>query len=563
MKNRFTYRLLLILVLAVITAAGSSCVNSNSLCPEDQPGYVEGDNIWFTFKVRNLSPSSRADDSQGHPEEDALAAENYINIDDRDISVLLFANDNGNVWLMKVLTNDEYSVERASGADNSSLYNLSFKINRQYFAYAGTGDAKFSLMVVANMKGTGDYSDPLYNNNDHFAYSPQRLAALKLYYGMPDQSATTWLPSVDENRLIPMSGILPCTVSQTALQNSSDAYNPLNLGTVEMLRTMAKIRIIDKTYTDTQNNPYRIAKINSVTINGGNTRGAFLPDVDPQWFNRTVNVEAATEITDWFNSSLSTNFFGPTPQTSIVTGASSPNSFYCYIPETSLTDGHELVMNFNVTTLSGANRTISLTVRNAHADGVSGVTQIARNHIYEFEVKLADEFSAEINLNVADWDSEETIWDYSEVIVMNDGDEIKWTAGTYQPVDYTKAALVLLQDMTPAQCTFTLRGPLTATWRAYFVVESGASVPFNFIDADGNHLESISGTIDGSPVNLKITATDAAPRQLNRARLMVMVTLPDGRSMNADVLNGKYNDTDGSGNAKTNTYFTIIQNPQL
>ena len=400
MKNRFTYRLLLILVLAVITAAGSSCVNSNSLCPEDQPGYVEGDNIWFTFKVRNLSPSSRADDSQGHPEEDALAAENYINIDDRDISVLLFANDNGNVWLMKVLTNDEYSVERASGADNSSLYNLSFKINRQYFAYAGSGDAKFSLMVVANMKGTGDYSDPLYNNNDHFAYSPQRLAALKLYYGMPDQSATAWLPSVDEKRLIPMSGILPCTVSQTALQNSSDAYNPLNLGTVEMLRAMAKIRILDMTYTDAQNNPDKIAKINSVTITGGNTRGAFLPDVDTRWFNSTVNVETATELPDWFNTSLTTNFFGPTPQTS-VTGHSSSNSFYCYMPESTITEGtHDMTFVFNVTDLSGRTRDILLPLRN-----VAGLSQIARNHIYEFEVELANDYELNIKYTVCPMDN--------------------------------------------------------------------------------------------------------------------------------------------------------------
>lgn len=560
MKFRFKYGLHLLLTLALASASLSSCVSDNSPCPEDQPGYVEGNDVWFTFKVRNLTPSSRAADSEGHPEENALNAENYINIEDRDISVLLFANDGGNVWLMKVLTNDEYTVERAPGNADYSVYNLIFKINKQYFTYAGSGDAKFSIMAVANLKGTGDYSSPLFNNNDHYAFSPIRLAGLKLSYGMPDQSAAAWLPSIESKRFIPMSGIMPCTLTRSQLEGTTSAAQPVQLGTVEMLRTMAKIRIIDKTYIDAVNNPDGIAKINSVTITGGNTRGAYLPDVDDDWFNLTKNLEAATELPDWFNSSLSSKFTGPVSQTSAVTGVTSPNSFYCYIPEASLTESsHDLVMNFNVTNTAGETRNIALPIRKAHAEGARDLSQIARNHIYEFEVLLAG-FSAEITLRVLYWETEETVWDYSEVIVMNEGDEIKWTSNTYQAMNPKTAELILLQNMTPAECTFTLRGPLTATWRAYFVTESGSRVPFKFIDANGNEVETISGFIDGSPINLKIKATDPAPQQLNRARLMVMVTLPDGRSMNADVLNGKYND---SQTGKTNTYFTIIQNPQL
>lgn len=403
MKNRFTYRLLLILVLAVITAAGSSCVNSNSLCPEDQPGYVEGDNIWFTFKVRNLSPSSRADDSQSHPEEDALAAENYINIDDRDISLLLFANDNGNVWLMKVLTNDEYSVDRASDADNNSIYNLIFKINKQYFAYAGSGDAHFTLMAIANMKGTGDYSDPLYNNNDHFAYSPQRLASLSLSYGMPDQSVTAWQPSVAEKKLIAMSGVKQCVLRRAALDGTetSTASQPIQIGTVEMQRAVAKVRILDMTAENTVTNPDGNAKINSVRIMGGNTRGAYLPNVDDAWFTETKTLENATELPEWFSSTLGTSFIGPLTQTSVVTGHSSSNSFYCYMPESTITEGtHDMTFVFNVTDLSGRTRDILLPLRN-----VAGLSQIARNHIYEFEVELANDYELNIKYTVCPMDN--------------------------------------------------------------------------------------------------------------------------------------------------------------
>lgn len=397
MKNRFSYKLLLIQVLAVIAAAVSSCVNSNSLCPEDQPGYVEGDNIWFTFKVRNLSPSSRADDSQGHPEEDALAAENYINIDDRDISVLLFANDNGNVWLMKVLTNEEYSVERASGADNSSLYNLSFKINRQYFAYAGSGDAKFSLMVVANMKGTGDYSDPLYNSNDHFAYSPQRLAALKLYYGMPDQSATAWLPSVTEKKLIPMSGILPCTVSQTALQNSSDAYNPLKLGEVEMQRAMAKIRILDaiKNSADNPDGEY----IASVTLKGASTRGSFIPESD-DWAAGTCELENATWLYDWYDAQLPIHLTAP----AIYPQDNTKTYLIGYLPEcgsevfadNTLSPVLEIVIN------NSSNQQTTYSVKLSEAN----VKAIARNHIYQFEIEKKFSSQPTVGYTVCEWNED-------------------------------------------------------------------------------------------------------------------------------------------------------------
>ena len=399
MKNRFTYRLLLILVLAVITAAVSSCVNSNSLCPEDQPGYVEGDNIWFTFKVRNLSPSSRADDSQGHPEEDALAAENYINIDDRDISVLLFANDNGNVWLMKVLTNDEYSVERASGADNSSLYNLSFKINRQYFAYAGSGDAKFSLMVVANMKGTGICSDPLYNSNDHFAYTPQRLAALKLYYGMPDQSATAWLPSVPEKRFIPMSGVKQCVLTHAALEgeDASTPSQPIQIGTVEMQRAMAKIRILDaiKNSADNPDGEY----IASVTLKGASTRGSFIPESD-KWAAGTCELENATWLNDWYNAQSSIYLTAP----AIYPQDNTKTYLIGYLPEcgsevfadNTLSPVLEIVIN------NSSNQQTTYSVKLSDAN----VKAIARNHIYQFEIEKKFSSQPTVGYTVCEWNED-------------------------------------------------------------------------------------------------------------------------------------------------------------
>lgn len=166
-------------------------------------------------------------------------------------------------------------------------------------------------------------------------------------------------------------------------------------------------------------------------------------------------------------------------------------------------------------------------------------TGILRNHVYRIEVtKVNIGTPAVITVSVLDWDSEEIIWDYSDNPGLADGGEIRWVDGTY--VSIVEGATLVVKNDSPAVCNFTLSSPVNAEWRAVLIPEAQSQDAFTFVESDGTASEQMSGTIDGSPVELRIMATDPTPSELKRARLYITVTTPDGRTVTADVCNGKY-----------------------
>ena len=118
------------------------------------------------------------------------------------------------------------------------------------------------------------------------------------------------------------------------------------------------------------------------------------------------------------------------------------------------------------------------------------------------------------------------------------------------------AQAVFRNDKADIKAQFTLAEPVNATWRAVFIYEKGKLGAFRFVDKDGNEVETISGEIDGTtPASLIIRTKDTPREDDNVARLQIIVTMADGRTVTANVLTG--------GNYGKNTYFTIIQNRQL
>lgn len=551
----------------------TGCIGENSVCPGDiDAGDSKGGvNIKFAIASNHGSRSRAADldgTQQGTPPED------YIDVS--DMQFMLFDSEQRFLRFLNPIVSEQ-----------TDGYIATASFEEPTFTAATAGDIQFYILALANGKSMGSTWVGAERGSTTIAdvcASAQNstLTASPVAWQLLGEGS----PAARQR--FPMAGLQNFTVAVSALKASTEAA-PVDLSAgsagrvLNMLRALAKIEVIDKVnYVGTYDEslaglPIRLDK---VEINGYFTRGNQIP-LYSQWSRNVTLPETQQVVSPSIPRSCSyvnPPFFDPNrvdgafdgtildfEYDSRATAARSDKApvFSAYVYEfCNPSEGIVITQPpyIRITTKgdgsSGSSRILSFRL-GKYTAGVSDgdyLPEILRNHIYRYEVQGINEFSAEITLNVADWESEETIWDYSEVIGMNDGDEIKWTEGTYQAMNPVPAELILLQNMTPAQCTFTLRSPLTATWRAYFVVESGATVPFNFIDAEGNRVESVSGLIDGNPVNLSITATDATPQQLNRARLMVMVTLPDGRSMNADILNRKYG---------KNTYFTIIQNPQL
>jgi len=542
-------------------AAALLCMGAYS-CSSDSPtglagnapGSVTAGDVWLSLRLSIPSSTgrggSRASDDAGHPEEAPNADENYIDCTGGNMA-LMFFDDRQLLW--RVLTPQEMTVVPVG----EGVYSLRFKLNDSYFGYAGKADnIECTYMFVTNMDGTG--SGSTFRTDDLFAKTPDQIAAMHTCFGMPDQNGAAWIPSSVDSRLIPMSGIAHGRVSRAALGNSTSDM-AADLGTLNMQRALAKIRILDaisqQIYTD-------IERIISVSIVGCNTHGTYIPDGPSAWFNETVDVETVTELSEWFDPYSRIAMFN-TPQTSTVENTTYQNAFVCYVPECTVTHDRGIRLMITVEMKNGApSRTYEINLADQQAlegsgGGVyGGITGIVRNHIYEFKVEAAPKAGLDLTLHVRDWESFETEWDFSDNPAIAAGGYLKWTEGTYSSM-IGQEALLVLDTSTTGEGRFTLASPLGGTWTAMLVPEGQTEYnAFMFVNSDGTVTATATGKIDGEEAVIRIRPTYEPLESTNRrARLLVSVRTPDGRTLNADILQG--------GTYGQHTYFTIQQNAML
>lgn len=517
----------------------SGCIDSNSECIEDQPGYEEGKDVWLSVNFRNVDSEgrSRAVTDPVHPDEDATAAENYI--DGNDLTVM-FLNSDGRV--MKVFADGEYSVEVISNADG--LYNdyqLRFRINQDYFEKTGT-TSTFSLLIVANHKGTGD--GQTYNPDNLWMKSVADLSALKTSFGYTGLNSTeAWQPDIDGGRHIPMAGIHRFTVNRSALESATDANNPLVItdggNEIDMQRAMAKIRVIDAL----AENGNTDNEITAVTLTGMNTRGSYLPLVPSnEWGTQAAPNTAVCHIAQadasWFSFSAES-----AARPSYTIG---DNGWGFYIPEFSWTlapAAAEPTLHITVHSAStGLDRTYDYPVSKA-----LGASDMTRNHIYEFRVTEIAGMNLALTCTVLDWEGHETDWEFTDNVSMAQGGYITWTNGQ---VNKSTATVTFNQTLTDLECRFAFLTPAGYTWRAVLIPQTGNLSAFSFVG------ETTGTIVPGETITLKIHTSDSAPKGVNNtARLQILVSTPWGTTINAPVLD--------SNTYGTNKFFTINQNASI
>ena len=154
-----------------------------------------------------------------------------------------------------------------------------------------------------------------------------------------------------------------------------------------------------------------------------------------------------------------------------------------------------------------------------------------------------------------DWDLHETNWEYSDNPGMTEDGYLEWVANPDISITESNAEVVIGNGATLTG-TFNFDEPKGGTWTASFAVEGETERDsFMFVDADGKHVETISGTIDGNVDTIRIIANMSPTSFTRRARLIFTVTTFDGRTISADVLDDAI--------YGRNTYFTIVQNASL
>lgn len=578
----------LALVGTLLSMVVSGCINDDISCPTETDD--ESMTIQFTIHSRPSDSSRDLSRSVSRAEVVGSVAENYIDI--TDLQFLLFDADG-------VLLRPFFPriVEHAG---DYTWYELQASFAEPYFTTAidnGT-DATFSIMAIANARshnaqniGLAVWQTTIDNIAGQLRTYESPEGYVDIIYdseGKPiDNKYRGWSPSVEGKRFIPMSGLQKFTVTNADLKNSSPE-NPIQLSQkykkdIAMVRTLAKIEVIDhidipegEAYDPDNREGFKIQK---VELCGRTDKATLLPWMGvanpalgyyPQWGESSRQVTAPTVPADSYIAPepFSTSGYNKSKGILSVTVPTVEKGYNDGFPVYSFyvsEYAHNLIGQLEdpyiVITLDGAAgspiRKMPLTT---YVDGKpdAPLSTLLRNHIYRYVVTSVESIGVDFTLNVVDWESHVTEWDYSENIGIQREGSIKWDPATCS-VNTETARVVVRDDWTPAQCSFTINTPVGAEWRAIFVPEgSTPNTAFQFVDENGQPVggtgESATGLIDGSKSVLRIRPANVTTQTANVVRLYVVVTLPDGRTMTADVCNGTY------GN---NKYCTIIQNPQL
>ncbi|MDE7350784.1 MAG: hypothetical protein K2N25_06935 [Muribaculaceae bacterium] len=555
-------------MISALILSGCSLVSD----PErDCPRQVgESENIALSFRmVSSDIRSSRADGLHEEEDSEYPEFEDYIDINNFAFYVFM-QNETTSVdddpLVMKVtdIANSTDPNQMITGSNGAyTITTLIPKANLEnILGHEITANSKanvtFRVVLLANTKFSagGDYNtlaptDPVCAGElaspttfGEFMENAQSLNAnLNDIFNLSEgDSGITGL----YKGTIPMFGMTVYTTNEELLYKSRPEER-IYMGDIFMLRSLAKIRVIDNAPKDDEGYPF----ISSVEVEGRTNMFAQLPANASNYVNglqvHDINAlgasgasESRTYKLGYLRESTKATRFG-------------------YLPEQSIAYGLPVI---KVTAQLDANRTEVYSIPMTGGSDYPGLTfgdAILRNHIYTLSVNsITVGIPAELNVEVEEWIDHPLELSYTETVTVNP--RIEWRDGTYFNINEEFGEVYVRpwsgDNPVLLQCTFKIRTPENARWTAYLIPKDGTiNDAFQFTDKDGNDASSsVSGTVTNNMelTTLYIKPTIQAPTELNSSILQVVVTLGNGTTIEVPL-------TPSNRNYKN---FTIVQNPQ-
>ena len=393
------------LLTAVVIITATGCVTENGECPV----LPEEDKIGVSLTIAGNLPSglSRANepgqDSEDTNGEVGTLAESYININDLFIFTFALGEEE------TIATNDSKLKDilwspnkKEITTPQSTIYSDGENVTLRTFLDSkkyNTTD-KFCIVSVANASKWVDQTS-LYTD-----LKPGETTLGDLQKGLnytnvlPKQSESNqvlnWIPNNETSSGIPLFGIKRVNLDgyNTEIYNSG---NPYDLGTVWLLRALAKIEIsVDENANQDpiEGDPVDNIEIESAHIKAGNWNTGL--QLIPSPLTRmegyaTTGGTGQVETGPVFNNheydpaqSSNTLYFTK------VTSADGKESFIAYVPEYDLSNGKG--KDIIQIKLSGIDQTFNLSV-SPYSDGLPSTGTnpywncILRNHIYRYSIK--------------------------------------------------------------------------------------------------------------------------------------------------------------------------------
>lgn len=186
------------------------------------------------------------------------------------------------------------------------------------------------------------------------------------------------------------------------------------------------------------------------------------------------------------------------------------------------TQGISVVADFSVHVLDVEGESVSSSRHQLSASlpEVNGESSWRAGCSYAYNV-IIRETRLEVTALLEPWTIDESTFDYSTEISIDDGDRLQWTSGTYSSLDYSSFRLIT-RWRTDAEATFTIATPEGAVWYAILETLSGDSDAFCFVDSEGNESGSARGLV-GVASSVTIRQKYDYPASTNMARLSFVV----------------------------------------
>ena len=480
----------ILLFVSLIGTLATSCSQ------DDVVQQADDDVINVTFTLMMSDPKSRALD-------DYVQGNVYENrIDAGGLQVLFYSTN----------------LEKCYGkVENISL----FKTNASHI-YRFVGDLKVSGVSA---------SAPLACKVMVFANCPNvttttPLATLEYVYNADSFK--------NESTNIPMWG-----VAAFINDGTSDARLSLvpgeeeDLGTIYLLRSMAKVEVVMSSEAATE---YDLAK---VALQGGyHTEGLCLP-------KKYSTAGVTTDINTSEKMFNVTNALSSETNSLAFKQVTANSQYVLYLPEYAVTENSKIEVSvlYKGSKTEGPN----LNGKNfiyfkKYTDGATSETaesfNIVRNHYYQYIIRsVKEDAPLNLELTVKPWNLEQ-----KELHYKTEGgakQAIIWNNVGAQPNSQNE---VLLGGNNPSSATFSfeLSTPTGATWYASLVPVRGDENAFSFSN-DSQVTTTVSGAVGQASGDITIYATKTSDIQTNNEARLEIIVVTDDRTINVtDLLGGEY-----------------------
>lgn len=356
---------LLPVLFAVLVLASCSMMTDDE---PDGPGNAAGSNPDYSISIRISAGAQPGGTRSVLPEEFGTNIENTIDLSDLKILVFDESRVLKDIWFEDGSAPGNVKLEPIGLGD----YLISSKLDGHDYSLA----SRFSVVALANWRSLEE-STPIDLKIGLTKYEELADRAFLVNNG---NSGEAWVPT--EESLIPMFGVLYTTLAgySTSIYNEG---NPMDLGTINVLRSVAKIEIVDLASNDK-------VEITSIELNRRNCRGFLTPRIFD--YKNTHQVTSAN-IPGSGGTGVA---MSPIPTSTPLRFHKKGNVYEVYVPEMELNETIESRMCIDVNIVYNNYReTRKIVFAPYNSEGQPVIPSggwpdewkaLLRNHIYRFTI---------------------------------------------------------------------------------------------------------------------------------------------------------------------------------